>query len=86
MIPKRLSNSARCRPFVRPKNSWKETTKIPDRIVEEVHAVRQKTCMECGFDFDKRGEYYMRLKREYPSNLIEEVPMTELDLKLSDNT
>jgi hypothetical protein len=50
---------------------------MPDRIVEEIHAVRRKTCEDCDFDMNKLGEYYARLQEEDPTNLVEEVPPTE---------
>ena len=50
---------------------------MSDRIVEEIHAVRQKICEECDFDLEKLGEYYMRLQEEDPANLVAEVPATE---------
>ena len=52
---------------------------MSDRIVEEIHAVRRKTCEECDFDLEKLGEYYMRLQDEDPTNLVAEVPATEAE-------
>ena len=52
---------------------------MSDRIVEEIHAVRRKTCEECDFDMERLGEYYMRLQDEDPVNLIAEVPATEVE-------
>jgi hypothetical protein len=43
---------------------------MADRTVEEVHAVRRRTCQECEFDLEKLGAYYVRLQNEYPANLI----------------
>jgi len=51
-----------------------------DRVVEEIQAVRRKTCEECEFDFKKLGEYYMRLQDEDPANLVAEVPRTESEI------
>jgi hypothetical protein len=50
---------------------------MSDRIVEEIHAIRRKTCEECDFDIEKLGEYYMRLQDEDPANLVTEVTATE---------
>jgi hypothetical protein len=55
---------------------------MPDRIVEEVHAIRRQLCEECDFDFEKLGEYYMGLQEKDPSGLVVEVSKTEPD---SDN-
>ncbi len=50
---------------------------MPDHIVEEIHAIRRKTCEECDCDMERLGEYYMRLQEEDPTNLVVEVPATE---------
>lgn len=50
---------------------------MADRIVEEVHAARRRTCQECDFDLDKLGAYYIRLQGEDPTDVITEVPGTQ---------
>jgi hypothetical protein len=52
---------------------------MSDQIVEEIHAIRRKTCEECDFDLKELGKYYMRLQDEDPANLIVEVPTTEAE-------
>jgi hypothetical protein len=52
---------------------------MPDKNSEEINAIRRKICEECDFDFQKLGEYYMRLQAEDPANLVTEVPETEPD-------
>ena len=45
-----------------------------DRVVEEVHAARRKICEECGYDFQKMGERFMRLQERHPERLVTNVP------------
>ena len=48
-----------------------------DEIVAEIHAVRQKIWEECGCDFQKLGEWLIRLQEEHPERLVYEVPKTD---------
>lgn len=50
---------------------------MADRNVEEIHAIRRTLCEECDFDFQKLGEYFMRLQDEDPFNLVDDVPRTK---------
>ncbi len=50
---------------------------MTDKIVEEIHAVRRKLCEQCDFDFQKLGEYYMRLQAQHPERPTHAVPQTE---------
>ena len=45
-----------------------------DKFVEEIHAVRKKICEECDYDFQKLGEYYMRIQKESSERFVTEVP------------
>jgi hypothetical protein len=48
-----------------------------DPLVEEIHAIRKKIWEECGCDFHKLAEYYMKLQEQHPERLVREVPKTE---------
>jgi hypothetical protein len=47
-----------------------------DPIVEEIHAIRERICEECNYDFDKLTERYVRLQKEHPELLVHQVPKT----------
>ncbi len=48
-----------------------------DKFVEEIHAVRKKICEECDYDFQKLGEYDMRIQKESSAHFVTEVPKQE---------
>jgi len=49
---------------------------MSDEMVEEIHAVRKRICEECGYDFQKLGDRFVRLQEEHPERLVTEVPRT----------
>ena len=50
---------------------------MTDKIVEEIHAVRRTICEECGYDFQKLGEYYMQLQAKHPERMRYDVPKVQ---------
>jgi hypothetical protein len=55
------------------------------KIVEEIRAIRKQICEECDYDFQKLGEYYMRLQAEHPELLVREVPKADAEPSTREN-
>jgi hypothetical protein len=50
---------------------------MSDEFVEEIHEIRKRIVEECGCDFKKLADRFMRLQEQHPEQLVFEVPKTE---------